>query len=222
MSLYEQVKAGLGQLSDVKELIKVGGIPAMSFIVFAETGLLFGFFLPGDSMIVVAGIFTSANKVSGGAALMDPWTLSACLITAAILGNETGRWLGGKFGERVEGWSDGWLYKRRYLEATRAYYADKGAYSLVLARFLPIFRTFIPFVAGMGRMPAGRFLAWNIAGAVIWIGSLVGLGHFIGNTPLADDLGLVIATVIGLSFLPIAWKLARGWWLTRRAPAPRT
>jgi membrane protein DedA with SNARE-associated domain len=110
MSFYEQIKAGLSQLSDVKELIKVGGIPAMTFIVFAETGLLFGFFLPGDSMIVVAGIFTTANKVSGGQALMDPWTLSACLIAAAIIGNETGRWLGLKFGERVEGWSDCLLY----------------------------------------------------------------------------------------------------------------
>jgi membrane-associated protein len=219
MSLYEQIKAGLGQLSDVKELIKVGGIPAMSFIVFAETGLLFGFFLPGDSMIVVAGIFTSANQVSGGAALMDPWSLTASLVAAAIVGNEVGRWLGHKFGERVEGWSDGWLYKRRYLEATRAYYARKGASSLVLARYIPIIRTFIPFVAGMGQMPAGRFLAWNVVGAVLWIGSLVGLGHFIGNTPLADNLGAVIGTVIGLSFLPVVWKLGRGYF---SAPKPES
>lgn len=217
MSFYEQIKAGLSQLSDVQQLIRVGGIPAMTFIVFAETGLLFGFFLPGDSMIVIAGIFTSDNKVSGGQALMDPWVLSGCLIAAAIIGNETGRWLGLKFGERVEGWSDGWLYKRRYLEATRAYYAEKGATSLVLARFLPIIRTFIPFVAGMGRMPAGRFFVWNVIGAVVWIGSLVGLGHFIGNTPLADNLGLVIGTVIGLSFLPVVWKLARAYF---SAPAP--
>ena len=219
MSLYEQIKAGLGQLSDVKELIKVGGIPAMSFIVFAETGLLFGFFLPGDSMIVVAGIFTSANKVSGGTALMDPWSLTACLVAAAIVGNEVGRWLGLKFGERVERWSDGWLYKRRYLEATRAYYAQKGASSLVLARYIPIIRTFIPFVAGMGRMPAGRFLAWNVVGAVLWIGSLVGLGHFIGNTPIADNLGAVIGTVIGLSFLPVVWKVARAYF---SAPKPES
>lgn len=219
MSFYEQIKAGLSQLSDVKELIKVGGIPAMTFIVFAETGLLFGFFLPGDSMIVIAGIFTSANRVSGGQALMDPWVLSGWLIAAAIIGNETGRWLGLKFGERVEGWSDGWLYKRRYLEATRAYYAEKGASSLVLARFLPIIRTFIPFVAGMGRMPAARFFVWNVIGAVVWIGSLVGLGHVIGNTPLADNLGLVIGTVIGLSFVPVLWKVARSYF---SAPGPES
>ncbi len=219
MSFYEQIKAGLSQLSDVKELIKVGGIPAMTFIVFAETGLLFGFFLPGDSMIVIAGIFTSANQASGGQALMDPWTLSGWLIAAAIVGNETGRWLGLKFGQRVEGWSDGWLYKRRYLEATRTYYAERGASSLVLARFLPIIRTFIPFVAGMGQMSAGRFFVWNVIGAVLWIGSLVGLGHVIGNTPLADNLGLVIGTVIGLSFLPVVWKLA---WSYFSAPSPES
>ncbi len=221
MSFYEQIKAGLSQLSDVKELIKVGGIPAMTFIVFAETGLLFGFFLPGDSMIVVAGILTSANEAAGRAALMDPWTLTACLVAAAILGNETGRWLGLKFGERVETWSDGWLYKRRYLEATRAYYAEKGASSLLLARYLPIIRTFIPFVAGMGRMPAGRFLLWNVVGAVLWIGSLVGLGHAIGNTRLADNLGYVTGGVIALSFLPVLWKLARNH-LSGRAPESRT
>jgi len=221
MSLYEQIKAGLSQLSDVKELIKVGGIPAMTFIVFAETGLLFGFFLPGDSMIVVAGIFTTANRVSGGEALMDPWSLTGCLVAAAIVGNELGRWLGLKFGERVEKWQDGWLYKRHYLESTRAYYAEKGASSLVLARYLPIVRTFIPFVAGMGQMPAGRFFVWNVVGAVLWIGSLVGLGHAIGNTPLADNLGLVIGTVIGLSFLPVLWKAGRSY-LNRRKPAPRT
>ena len=90
---------------------------------------------------------------------------------------------------------------------------------LATAAFLPIIRTFIPFVAGMGRMPAGRFFVWNVIGAVVWIGSLVGLGHFIGNTPLADNLGLVIGTVIGLSFLPVVWKLARAYF---SAPAPES
>lgn len=212
MSFYDQIKAGLGQLADVKELIKAGGIPVMTFIVFAETGLLFGFFLPGDSMIVVAGILTAASPSTGQAALLDFWSLCGWLITAAILGNETGRWLGLKFGQRVEGWSDGWLYKRRYLDATRAYYSAKGANSLVLARYIPIIRTFIPFVAGMGQMPAGRFFIWNVIGAVLWIGSLVGLGQCIGGTKWADEnLGIVTGLVIGLSFLPVIWKIGRSY-----------
>lgn len=222
MSFYEQIKAGLSQLADVKALISVGGIPVMTFIVFAETGLLFGFFLPGDSMIVVAGILTAASPSTGQAALLDPWSLCGCLIAAAILGNETGRWLGLKFGQRVEGWSDGWLYKRRYLEATRAYYSAKGASSLVLARYIPIIRTFIPFVAGMGQMPAGRFFIWNVIGAFLWIGSLVGLGHCIGGTKWADEnLGLVTGLVIGVSFLPVAWKIGRSYF-SSSAPESKT
>ena len=143
-----------------------------------------------------------------------------CLTLAAIIGNELGRWLGAKFGERVEKWEDGWLYKRRYLETARNYYAEKGATSLVLARFQPIVRTFVPFVAGMGKMPRRRFFFWNVAGAVIWIGSLVLLGNIVGHTSLRDDPKLVITSVIFLSFLPLVYKAGKAW-LTS-PPAPRT
>jgi membrane-associated protein len=211
---FNTLKEALRSMSDVEEMIKIGGVPVMTLIVFAETGLLFGFFLPGDSMIVVAGILTIANGERP--ALLDPWTLFLALTTAGIVGNELGRWLGAKFGEHVEQWEDGWLYKRRYLEAARAYYAEKGANSLVLARFIPVIRTFVPFVAGMGRMPPRRFLVWNVAGAVLWIGSLVLLGHLIGGTPLAKNLGLVTLGVIFLSFLPVLIKAGRAWLNARR------
>lgn len=211
---FSTLKAALQAMSNVEEMIKIGGVPVMTLIVFAETGLLFGFFLPGDSMIVVAGILTIANGERP--ALLDPWTLTLSLTVAAIVGNELGRWLGLKFGERVEKWEDGWLYKRRYLEAARAYYAEKGAASLVMARFIPIIRTFVPFVAGMGKMPARRFFLWNVAGAVIWIGSLVLLGHLIGNTPLAKNLGAVTLGVIFVSFLPVLIKAGKAWLTSRR------
>jgi len=211
---FETLKAALRSMSDVEAMIRIGGVPVMTLIVFAETGLLLGFFLPGDSMIVVAGILTIAN--GDRPALLDPWTLFLALTTAGIVGNELGRWLGAKFGEQVERWEDGWLYKRRYLDAARAYYAEKGASSLVLARFIPVIRTFVPFVAGMGRMPPRRFLVWNIVGAVIWIGSLVLLGHLIGGTPLAKNLGLVTLGVIFLSFLPVLLKAGQAWLNARR------
>lgn len=211
---FSTLKASLRAMSDVEEMIRIGGIPVMTLIVFAETGLLFGFFLPGDSMIVVAGILTIANGERP--ALLDPWALTIALTLAAIVGNELGRWLGVKFGERVEKWEDGWLYKRRYLDAARAYYAEKGAASLVMARFIPIIRTFVPFVAGMGQMPARRFFVWNVAGAVIWIGSLVLLGHLIGNTPLAKNLGAVTLGVIFVSFLPVLIKAGKAWLTSRR------
>mgnify|MGYP003333069958 FL=1 len=212
---FGQLKAALASMSDVEQMIRIGGVPVMTLIVFAETGLLFGFFLPGDSMIVVAGILTIANGERP--ALLDPWTLTISLTVAAIVGNELGRWLGAKFGEQVERWDDGWLYKRRHLEAARRYYAEKGAASLVLARFIPIIRTFVPFVAGMGRMPPRRFFVWNVAGAVIWIGSLVLLGHLIGDTPLARDLRWVTLGVIFVSFLPVLIKAGRAWLTSRQA-----
>jgi membrane-associated protein len=215
-SWFVQIKTALQSMSDVEKMISIGGIPVMCLIVFAETGLLFGFFLPGDSMIVVAGVLTAPNLEAKRNALLNPWTLTTTLIIAAIIGNQLGRWLGLKFGERVEKWPDGWLYKRRYLEAARSYYADKGATSLVMARFIPVIRTFVPFVAGMGKMPADRFLFWNILGAVIWIGSLVGLGHVIGGTPLAKNLGVVTGSVIAVSFLPIVYKAVKAWLTSRR------
>ena len=211
---FSNLADALRSMANVEEMIRIGGIPVMTLIVFAETGLLLGFFLPGDSMIVVAGILTTANGERP--ALLDPWTLVIALTLAAIIGNELGRWLGVKFGERVEQWQDGWLYKRRYLEAARSYYAEKGAASLVMARFIPVIRTFVPFVAGMGKMPPRRFFLWNVAGAVIWIGSLVLLGHLIGNTPLAKNLGLVTIGVIFISFLPVLIKAGQAWLTSRR------
>jgi len=211
---FSTLKEALRSMSNVEEMIKIGGIPVMTLIVFGETGLLLGFFLPGDSMIVVAGILTIANGERP--ALLDPCTLFFALTAAAIVGNELGRWLGVKFGERVEKWEDGWLYKRRYLDAARAYYAEKGAASLVMARFIPIIRTFVPFVAGMGKMPPRRFFAWNVAGAVIWIGSLVAIGHLIGNTPLAKNLGAITLGVIFVSFLPVLYKAGKAWLTSRQ------
>lgn len=191
------------------------GLIALVLIVFAETGLLAGFFLPGDSMLVTAGILTVTTPER--TALLDLPSSVLALTLAAIVGNEVGRRLGARFGATVRGRPDGWFFKRKHLEAAEAYYTEKGALSLVLARFVPILRTFVPFVAGMGAMEPRRFLLWNVVGAVLWVPSLLLLGHYIGTTPLAEKLHEVILVVIGVSFLPIVIGGVKKWLKSRDA-----
>ena len=189
------------------DLIQTGGLMVLFLIIFSETGLLVGFFLPGDSLLVTAGVLSIANK--NRPAYFDVGTLIAILIIAAVIGNQLGWWLGKHFGKRVENKPEGWLFKKRYIEEADAHFKENGSLSLVIARFIPVMRTFVPFVAGMAHMPGMKFLKWNIIGATIWISSLIGLGHIIGPTPLADKLHKVIILVIVISFLPLAWKIIR-------------
>lgn len=202
----------------LKETISAGGIGLMCLIIFAETGLLAGFFLPGDSLLVTAGVLTATHGERP--ALFDPWTLSAALTLASIIGDQTGWWLGRKYGHMMASKPDNWWYKRRHLEAAHAYFAEKGPLAIVLARFVPLMRTFVPFAAGMGEMAPGRFLRWNILGGILWINSLVWLGHVLGGTPLADKLHKVILIVVAVSLLPLAWSVAKR--LFTSPPAPRT
>lgn len=191
------------------ETIQTGGMVLMFIIIFCETGLLAGFFLPGDSLLVTAGVLTIQN--GDRPALFDPWHLTFLLILAAVSGDQLGRWLGSKYGHRVAARPDTWLIKKKHLQAAHEYFAQNGPSALILARFIPILRTFVPFAAGMGEMNAFQFLKYNIIGAIIWIGSLIWLGHFIGGTALADQLHKVILIVVFVSFLPLAWKIGKNF-----------
>ncbi len=189
------------------ELIQTGGLLVLFIIIFSETGLLVGFFLPGDSLLVTAGALSVSTN--NRPAYFEVWTLIGLLIIAAIIGNQLGWWLGKNFGKRVENKPDGWLFKKKYIEEADIHFKENGSLSLVIARFIPIMRTFVPFVAGMAHMPGIKFLKWNVVGAIIWITSLVGIGHFIGQTEFADSLHKVIILVVVVSFLPLAWKIIR-------------
>ena len=191
----------------LKRTIESGGLALMFAIIFAETGLLAGFFLPGDSLLVTAGVLSVAN--GGRPELFDPWTVSLLLTVAAVAGDQTGYWLGRKYGETMAGRADTWWYKRRHLDEAHDYFARYGAAAIVLARFVPVMRTFVPFVAGMGSMERGRFVLWNSLGGVLWVWSLVWLGRLIGGTPLADKLHKVILIVVAVSLLPLAWAFAK-------------
>lgn len=183
------------------------GLGLLALVIFAETGLLAGFFLPGDSLLVTAGVFTVAN--GDRPALLDPGLTIAVLTAAAILGDSTGRLLGSRFGEAMRRRPDSWWFKRRHLDAAEAYYREKGGASIVIARYIPILRTFVPFAAGMGGISPSRFLFWNVLGAFLWVPPLILLGRLVGGTPLAEKLHHVILVVIALSVLPLVVAAAR-------------
>ncbi len=175
-------------------------------VIFAETGLVVTPFLPGDSLLFVAG----ALAALGG---MDVHVLVATLTAAAVLGNTTnyaiGRWLGRRF---FDSGGSRWV-KREHLDRTHAFYERYGGAAVVISRFLPIIRTYVPFVAGLAQMGSARFTAYNIGGAVLWVASLAYAGFFFGNLPwVRENLSLIIVGIVVLSLVPIAvaaWK-ARG------------
>lgn len=165
-------------------------------IIFCETGLVIAPFLPGDSLLFVTGALA-------GAGMLDPTYLIVGLTTAAILGNTVNYWIGRYVGPAVFHKENARLFKRQYLEHTQRFYEKHGGKTIVITRFMPIARTFAPFVAGIGKMPHGRFQAYNISGGLLWVGSLVLAGIWFGDTEFVkNNLTAVIFGIIFLSILP--------------------
>ena len=165
-------------------------------IVFCETGLVVTPFLPGDSLLFVAGTVAAA----GG---MDVHLLVVLLIIAAILGDTVNYWIGNYLGPRVFHYQDSRWLNRKHLERAHAFYERHGGKTIVIARFVPIIRTYAPFVAGIGAMSYARFVAYNVGGAVLWVASLAYAGYFFGNLPIIkNNLTLVIIGIIILSIMP--------------------
>ncbi|MDE2059371.1 MAG: VTT domain-containing protein [candidate division NC10 bacterium] len=182
---------------DVEGLVRVGGLMALIAIVFAETGLLVGFFLPGDSLLVTAGLFA----VSGH---LELWSLFLFVSLAAIVGDTVGYFVGARTGPRIFSREDSLLFHKKHLISTQAFYDRHGPVTIVLARFMPIARTFAPVVAGVGNMRYGRFALYNVMGGIGWVVSMISIGYFLGKTiPDIDQyIHVVIAVVIALSLLP--------------------
>ncbi len=174
-------------------------------IVFCETGLVVTPFLPGDSLLFATGALTA----SGG---LDMWVVLGLLFVAAVVGDAVNYAVGYKLGPKVLTQNSRFL-KREYLERTQAFYAKYGGKTIVLARFIPIVRTFAPFLAGVGRMAYPRFGAYNVVGAALWVGTFVVGGHFFGNLPaVKKNFTLVILAIIVLSVLPALFE----FWKARR------
>ncbi len=172
-------------------------------IVFCETGLVVTPFLPGDSLLFVAGTLWA---VSG----MDAHWLALTLIAAALCGDNVNYGIGRSIGPKVFQWEDSRFFNRSALDKTHAFYEKHGGKTIVIARFLPLVRTFVPFVAGVGRMTYSHFIAYSIFGALLWVLSLVYAGYFLGNMPvIRNNLTLVIFGIIGLSLMPIVVEFLR-------------
>jgi membrane-associated protein len=191
---------------NVPELIRFGGLIGLILIVFAETGLLIGFFLPGDSLLITAGLFAARGD-------LDIVTLQLALIPAAIVGNATGYWIGKRTGTALYSRPDSLLFRREHVRMTQEYYERHGGKTIVLAQFIPILRTFAPVVAGVGRMGYRRFASFNVFGAILWVGGMTSAGYLLGNLVpnIESRIHLVIAGVIAVSLIPplIAWLRGR-------------
>jgi membrane-associated protein len=186
------------------DLVRWGGYAVLTAIVFTETGLLVGFFLPGDSLLVTAGVLAAAGHLS-------IWRLNGLLIVAAVVGDSVGYAIGWRLGPRLFTRPKSRLFNPRHVERTRAFYARYGAKTIVIARFVPIVRTFAPVVAGVGQMEYRRFVFYNAAGGVGWVTSMTWAGYLLGQTVpnIGDRLHIVVVIVILLSLVPIAVELVR-------------
>jgi len=190
------LKQLLHQLTDVETLVRAGGLTAMTAIVFAETGLMVGFFLPGDSLLVTAGVFAAAGQ-------LDIVWLNALLITAAIVGDTVGYWIGRKAGPALFNRPRSRFFNPAHLRRAHDFYEKHGGKTIILARFMPIVRTFAPVVAGMGQMNYRRFIAFNVFGGMGWVLSMTLIGYYLGHFAwVRKNIEIVIVIVVFLSILP--------------------
>ena len=175
-------------------------------IVFCETGLVVTPFLPGDSLLFAAGAVAALDG-------MNVHMAAALLLAAAVIGDAANFAIGKYFGEKLFAKPDSRVFKREYLDKTHAFYEKYGGKTIILARFVPIVRTFAPFVAGMGDMHYGRFIRYNIIGALMWVGLLTYAGYFFGELPVVkNNFGLVVIGIIVVSVLPMAVEIAKAKW----------
>lgn len=184
---------------NVPELIRIGGLLGMFVVVFAETGLLIGFFLPGDSLLVTAGLLVASGHFN----VNIVW-LNLALMAAAIAGDATGYWIGYRAGKAIYERPDSLFFRRKHLIAAHDFYQRHGGKTIVIARFMPIIRTFAPVVAGAAEMTYRRFAAYNVFGGILWVASMTLTGYFLGRTvpDVGEHLHILVAVVIFLSLLP--------------------
>jgi membrane-associated protein len=201
-------------LFNVQGLIQWGGTLLVCVIVFIETGFFVGFFLPGDSLLVTAGVFAATGNLSLAKLLL---LVPLC----AIVGDQIGYWIGRKAGQALYRREDSFVFRKRHLVRAHAFYEKYGGKTVILARFVPVVRTFCPPVAGAAMMPYGRYVAFDVVGGIVWVGSMILGGYFLGS--MIPDIGkrihYVIAAVIFLSLLPAVISVLRARYSGDSKPA---
>ena len=189
---------------DPEKLLTAVGTIGLIAVVFAESGLLFGFFLPGDSLLFTAGLFAAQGRLS------LPVILVGCFV-AAVAGDQVGYAFGNRVGPALFNRPDSRFFKKEYVEKAQDYFDRYGSKTIVLARFVPIVRTFAPIVAGVGSMQYRTFLLYNVLGGFLWAVGVTTLGYFLGEIEwVEENLEIAILAIVGLSVLPIVFELVRG------------
>jgi len=192
------------RIYDIEALIQWGGLAMICAIVFAETGLMIGFFLPGDSLLVTAGVFAAAG-------FLDLTLLLTLVSLCAVVGDQLGYYIGQKTGQALFTREDSLFFKRSHVLKAQSFYEKYGAKTIVIARFVPIVRTFAPVIAGVAKMNYRRFATYNVAGGILWVFGMVLTGYLLGSAVpnINEHIHIVIVIVVVLSILPALIEVIR-------------
>lgn len=198
----------LNNLTDPNWIVQNGGLYIVVLIVFIETGLIFGFFLPGDPLLFIAGMIIANAVAPFSLPLLNLLYWIVLIATAGVIGNYVSYWFGRKSDGLLFQGKDNWLFKQKYLVQARDFYDKKGGGAIVLARFVPVVRTFAPVIAGIVKMNAGKFSFYNILGSFLWAGSIVSAGYLLGeNVWVQSHLEWIVIGIVVAATAPVLIKL---------------
>jgi membrane-associated protein len=200
----------------LQEMVRAGGIPLVVAIVFAETGLLVGFFLPGDTLLFVSGVVAATFKTATGEHIVDIYLLVPALIAAAVVGDQLGYFLGYKTGHAVFTREEGFFFKRKHAERAHAFYVKYGVWAVVLAKFAPVLRTFVPFMAGVAEMPWRKYVLVDIPAVTAWVCLVVISGYVLGERAQKNLHYIVIGIAI-VSMLPVIIGVLKEYLSSRKS-----
>jgi membrane-associated protein len=199
----------------MQALVHTGGIPLIALIVFAETGLLVGFFLPGDTMLFIAGV-AAATAGPSGAMYLDIWALTPALILAAVVGDQLGYFFGNKTGHAIFTREEGFFFRRKHAERAHAFYTKYGVWAVILAKFAPVLRTFVPFMAGVGEMRYRKYFLVDTLAVIAWISLVVLSGYWLGARA-QKNLHYIVLGIALVSMLPVIIGVTKEFLFSRKS-----